>query len=504
MNDLIKQREELGELNNENYELYKKLKSRAESDVMYEAEVVVTTCITALDKRLKDYRFHYVLIDEATQACESECLLPLLKGAKHAILVGDHCQLGPVVLCKQAAKAGMKMSLFERLIKLKVKPHMLQVQYRMHPKLSEFPSNTFYSGNLQNGVNSEERTHYSVSFNWPNPNKPMFFYHVLGVEQFSSTGTSYLNQKEAEFIEKAVTSLLKSSVKPEQIGIITPYEGQRSFLVNYMLKNGSVTTSLYKDIEVASVDSFQGREKDYILLSCVRSNDNHGIGFLNDPRRLNVALTRARYGLIIVGNANALSKHQLWNNLLYHYKQNNLLVEGNFQGFRELIISLKPPERYIPDKMCFESQLTSNVDLGVSMFMDGNKGIEIDDMLLNDATLSRYSEFGYINDKESLDHYKQVRDLLKKQSIKAPVFEALRNKFDSIGGSQQKRVEAIMNTNNNILLGNLTNPVYTEKMNKMKQVIQNNPHYNQQFERFKSTITQMFSAEKQFVIKTDF
>ena len=154
--------------------------------------------------------------------------------------------------------------------------------------------------------------------------------------------------------------------------------------------------------------------------------------------------------------------------------------------------------------MCFESQLTSNVDLGVSMFMDGNKGIEIDDMLLNDATLSRYSEFGYINDKESLDHYKQVRDLLKKQSIKAPVFEALRNKFDSIGGSQQKRVEAIMNTNNNILLGNLINPVYTEKMNKMKQVIQNNPHYNQQFERFKSTITQMFSAEKQFVIKTDF
>jgi len=87
---------------------------------------------------------------------------------------------------------------------------MLQVQYRMHPKLSEFPSNTFYSGNLQNGVSSDERIHYSVNFNWPNINKPMFFYHVTGQEEFSASGTSYLNRREAEFIEKTVTSFLKS------------------------------------------------------------------------------------------------------------------------------------------------------------------------------------------------------------------------------------------------------------------------------------------------------
>jgi regulator of nonsense transcripts 1 len=160
---------------------------------------------------MNNMRFPIVLIDEATQACESECLLPLLHGAKHVILVGDHCQLGPVVLCKNAAKAGLKLSLFERLVKLKIKPHMLQVQYRMHPKLSEFPSNTFYNGNLQNGVSGEERIHYNVNFNWPNPNKPMFFYHIAGQEEFSASGTSYLNRREAEFIEKAVTSLLKSS-----------------------------------------------------------------------------------------------------------------------------------------------------------------------------------------------------------------------------------------------------------------------------------------------------
>jgi regulator of nonsense transcripts 1 len=87
-----------------------------------------------------------------------------------------------------------------------------------------------------------------------------------------------------------------------RIGIITPYEGQRSYVVNTMQQNGTYRKDMYKEIEVASVDAFQGREKDYIVLSCVRSNEHQGIGFLNDPRRLNVALTRAKYGIVILGN----------------------------------------------------------------------------------------------------------------------------------------------------------------------------------------------------------
>ena len=148
-------------------------KKKAEEEIINSCQVVVTTCISSFDKRLNNFRFPIVLIDEATQACESECILPLLHGAEHAIIVGDHCQLGPVVLCKNAAKAGLKMSLFERLVKLKIKPHMLQVQYRMHPKLSEFPSNTFYDGNLQNGVTSDDRIYFNVNFPWPNPKKPI-------------------------------------------------------------------------------------------------------------------------------------------------------------------------------------------------------------------------------------------------------------------------------------------------------------------------------------------
>ena len=97
-------------------------------------------------------------------------------------------------------------------------------------------------------------------------------------------------------------------MNPSQIGIITPYEGQRAYIVNYMQRSGSLRPQLYKEIEVASVDSFQGREKDFIILSCVRSNEHQGIGFLNDPRRLNVALTRARFGLVILGNPKVLSK----------------------------------------------------------------------------------------------------------------------------------------------------------------------------------------------------
>src|SRR3954451_2469489 len=140
---------------------------------------------------------------------------------------------------------------------------------------------------------------------------------------------NYINEStEASNCEKVVTKFLRSGILPAQIGIITPYEGQRSYVVSYMQFNGSLKKDLYKEIEVASVGAFQGREKDYIILSCVRSNEHGGVGFLNDPRRLNVALTRAKFGLVILGNPKVLSKHPLWYQLLTHFKEKGLLVEG--------------------------------------------------------------------------------------------------------------------------------------------------------------------------------
>lgn len=120
------------------------------------ADVICCTCVGAGDPRLAKMQFRSVLIDESTQATEPECMIPVILGCRQLVLVGDHCQLGPVVMCKKAARAGLSQSLFERLVVLGIRPIRLQVQYRMHPALSAFPSNIFYEGSLQNGVTTGE------------------------------------------------------------------------------------------------------------------------------------------------------------------------------------------------------------------------------------------------------------------------------------------------------------------------------------------------------------
>lgn len=143
---------------------------------------------------------------------------------------------------------------------------------------NRFPSNFFYEGSLQNGVCADERKLLKIDFPWPAPDKPMFFYVTQGQEEIAGSGTSYLNRTEASNVEKITTRFLRCGVKPEQIGVITPYEGQRAYLVQYMQYQGSLHSKLYQEIEVASVDAFQGREKDIIIMSCVRSNEHQGIG----------------------------------------------------------------------------------------------------------------------------------------------------------------------------------------------------------------------------------
>ncbi|KAH6792479.1 RNA helicase [Perilla frutescens var. hirtella] len=348
-------KDEQGELSSSDEKKYKALKRATEREISQSADVICCTCVGAGDPRLANFRFRQVLIDESTQATEPECLIPLVLGAKQVILVGDHCQLGPVIMCKKAARAGLAQSLFERLVLLGVKPIRLQVQYRMHPALSEFPSNSFYEGTLQNGVTINERLSPGIDFPWPVPNRPMFFYVQMGQEEISASGTSYLNRTEAANVEKIVTTFLKSGVVPSQIGVITPYEGQRAYIVNYMSRNGALRQQLYKEIEVASVDSFQGREKDYIILSCVRSNEHQGIGFLNDPRRLNVALTRARYGIVILGNPKVLSKQPLWNGLLTHYKEHECLVEGPLNNLKQSMVQFQKPKKIYNERRLFYS-----------------------------------------------------------------------------------------------------------------------------------------------------
>ncbi|KAK7038214.1 regulator of nonsense transcripts 1 [Favolaschia claudopus] len=348
---LIMLKTEQGELSSNDERKYKTLIRQCEKEILGAADVICCTCVGAGDPRLSKLKFRTVLIDEATQAAEPECMIPLVLGCKQVVLVGDHQQLGPVIMNKKAARAGLTQSLFERLVVLGNRPIRLQVQYRMHPCLSEFPSNMFYEGTLQNGVTAPERLRKNVDFPWPVPDTPMFFYQNLGQEEISSSGTSFLNRTEASNVEKIVTKFFKSGVVPGQIGVVTPYEGQRSYIVNYMQFNGSLKKDLYKEIEVASVDAFQGREKDYIILSCVRSNEHQGIGFLNDPRRLNVALSRAKYGVVILGNPKVLSKHPLWHYLLTHYKEKNCLVEGALSNLQVSMIQFSKPRRTLAKSM---------------------------------------------------------------------------------------------------------------------------------------------------------
>ncbi|VDD79775.1 unnamed protein product [Mesocestoides corti] len=335
-------KDEAGELSQEDENRYRMLKRQLERDILEAADVVCCTCVTAGDARLP-LDFHSVLIDESTQATEPECLIPLMVGCRQVVLVGDHCQLGPVITCKKAAKAGLTQSLFERFVLLGIRPIRLQVQYRMHPALSAFPSNVFYEGSLQNGVTTEDRCK-EIDFPWPNPDRPMFFYCTSGQEEISGNGVSYLNRTEAATVEKIVTKMLKVGVDPTTIGVITPYEGQRAYLVHYFHQSGSLNSKLYQEVEVASVDAFQGREKDFVILSCVRANEHQGIGFLNDPRRLNVALTRAKFGMIVVGNPKALCKQPLWNHLLHFYKDQHLLVEGPLNNLTEYVLHFPKPK----------------------------------------------------------------------------------------------------------------------------------------------------------------
>ena len=344
---LLKLKETVGELSVRDERRFLQLKSRLESRILDAADIVCCTCVSAADRRISKLRFKHVLVDEATQATEPESLIPLVMGAKQIILVGDHCQLGPVILSKRAAAAGYKQSLFERLVNLGIRPIRLEVQYRMHPALAEFPSQTFYEGSLQNGVTLAERQVDHLDFPWPRKDLPLFFYHSSGNEEISGSGTSYLNRAEAMNVERLVTQFIKAGLQGSQIGVITPYEGQRAHLQSVLQKHTTLHTNMYKDVEIASVDAFQGREKDFIILSCVRSNAQAGLGFLQDPRRLNVAITRAKYGLVICGNAVVIGRAparngvpSVWTGLISHLYKHSLIVEGPLGNLRQVHLNL--------------------------------------------------------------------------------------------------------------------------------------------------------------------
>ena len=312
--------------------------------IIDDTDIVITTCSTSMIDKLEKYDFKFVVIDETTQSPEVETLLPILKGSRHVTLIGDPQQLSPTILHPKGKQTGMHITLFERIMKIKPEiKSLLNKQYRMHPKIAEFISLNFYNNELTNGVTIQERTNHNFNnkFNWPNKNFPIIFINVEGREKLSISGTSYYNHNEYFIIKK----LLEEKFPNDQINntcIITPYLGQKEYL----------ETELNIKIEISSIDSFQGKEKDFIIINTVRNNKNNEIGFLKDMKRLNVSISRAKYGLIIVGNANCLynskidEKYTIWKKYIDYLMENNALMYYDYDKntFEKFVVKMKKKE----------------------------------------------------------------------------------------------------------------------------------------------------------------
>lgn len=271
------------------------------SKQLRQAQVICCTCIGSGSEWLDAVgACPRVLVDEATQATEPAVLVPLMRGCKQLVLVGDHCQLPPTVLSTKAAEEGHGVPLFSRMVACGVPPYMLDTQYRMHPAISQFPSDLFYGGLLQNGVSAPERRPLA-GFPWPVPEFPVAFMPIYGQEL--DDGVSKYNVEEAQAAVQAVQMLLQGGqCTASDIAVVTPYAAQAKYIRRL------IRQTVHEFLEVSSVDGFQGREKEAVVFSAVRSNDYGAVGFTSDWRRVNVSFTRARRALIVLGNDTCLRR----------------------------------------------------------------------------------------------------------------------------------------------------------------------------------------------------
>jgi regulator of nonsense transcripts 1 len=310
---------------------------------------IATTCTKLNHPSLKNLYFDTILIDECAQMLELEALLAINKGSENCriILVGDPQQLQPSVTSEKAKNLKYSRSLFERLVNgIDMLEHplfekqFLNIQYRMYPSIAEFPSIQFYNSKLKNGNNTLYLPQNLEPFWKANTfGYPMLFWNNNGLEEAIIEG-GYINKEEGIKIQIIINILEFYNINPKDIGIITPYRAQIKYL-NDLINSYRIDEN--NKIRINTVDSYQGQEEKYIILSTVRSSllsedaiissveddrNKSPLGFVKDPKRLNVALTRSKYGLFIVGNASFLSSNDKnWSDLVTFYKKYNCLRE---------------------------------------------------------------------------------------------------------------------------------------------------------------------------------
>ncbi|CAN6454156.1 unnamed protein product [Victoria cruziana] len=289
-------------------------------DVIGDASVVLTTLTGASSQKLEGHDFDLVIIDEAAQALEVACWIALLKG-RRCILAGDHLQLPPTIQSPEAEKKGLGRTLFERVAQLygEQVTVMLTVQYRMHKLIMDWSSRELYdskieahscvAGHMLYDLEGVQRT--------PSTEPTLILIDTAGcdMDEKKDDEDSTMNEGEAAVAMAHARSLVESGVNASVIGIITPYAAQ-VVLLKMLRSNNKL-----KEVEISTVDGFQGREKEVIIISMVRSNSKKEVGFLSDTRRMNVAVTRARRQCCLVCDSETVSSDKFLKRLVEHFEE---------------------------------------------------------------------------------------------------------------------------------------------------------------------------------------
>ena len=292
------------------------LEIRINESLFSEARVIACTLVGSANRLLTGQKFGTLFIDEAAQALEAACWIPIRK-ADRVILAGDHCQLPPTVKAPEALRAGLGHTLMQTIVKNKPDTvSLLKLQYRMNDEIMRFSSEWFYGGMLQSAPEVKYRS--ILDFD-----TPIEWINTEGLdcnEEFIGENYGRINKSEAELsieqLKGYITKIGRERFLDERIdvGMISPYKAQVQYL-RRLVRNDVFFKPYRQAITINTVDGFQGQERDVILISLVRANEEGQIGFLNDLRRMNVAITRARMKLIILGDASTLTRHAFYKKL---------------------------------------------------------------------------------------------------------------------------------------------------------------------------------------------